>query len=76
MPPRTISSERRLPRQLRDTQQRQQQATSQIVITDPTSATGDPAHNHAIFVAGYLGIICGINAYGAASFRTGAWVQL
>lgn len=46
------------------------------VITDPTGATGDPAHNHAVVVIGALKAITGINAFGIASFKTGSWVQL
>ncbi len=40
----------------------------QLVFTD---ASGAP-----IFVLGWLGAITGINAYGAASKKTGSWVQL
>jgi hypothetical protein len=48
----------------------------QFVITDPTKASGDPLHGHAVVVIGSLKAITGINAYGIASFKTGAWVQL
>jgi hypothetical protein len=61
---------------LRDRQTAAAQATSQQVITDPTQTHGDPAHGYAVVVIGYLGTICGINAYGIASFKTGSWVQL
>lgn len=48
----------------------------QMVWTDPTGASGDPAHGHAVVVIGSLKAITGINAFGIASFRTGSWVQL
>jgi hypothetical protein len=54
-------------------------ATQQYdVTTDPTGSTGDPNHGHATFVTGYLGIICGINAYGAAVWHggTSSWTQI
>ncbi len=46
------------------------------VTTDPTGKTGDKNHGHAVYVTGYLMPICAINAYGAASYRTGSWVQV
>jgi len=42
----------------------------------PVMSGGDPVHGYATFVTGWLGTVCGISAYGAASYRTGAWVQL
>jgi hypothetical protein len=48
----------------------------QFVITDPTKASGDPEHGFAVLVIGSLQAITGINAYGIASHKTGAWVQL
>lgn len=57
-------------------QQVQALATQQqFVITDPTQQSGDPAHGYAVFVIGNLRSI-GINAFGAASYRTSVWVQL
>ena len=47
-----------------------------FVITDPTGATGDPSHGHATVVIGNLKPITGISAFGIASYKTGAWVQL
>lgn len=46
------------------------------VITDPTNATGDAAHGHATLVMGYLTPITGLSGYGAAVYRSGAWVRL
>ena len=48
----------------------------QFVVTDPTKAEGDPAHNFAVVVMGNLRPICGIAAYGLATFHEGAWTQL
>jgi hypothetical protein len=42
----------------------------------PVMGGGDPGHQYATFVTGWLGTICGINEYGAASYKTGSWVQL
>lgn len=47
-----------------------------VVLGVPVASGGDPAHGYATFVTGWLGDICGINKYGAASFKTGSWVQL
>lgn len=53
--------------------------SQQLVFTDPTGATGDPAHGHAVAVIGNLSPICGITpvpTFGIASYKTGSWVQL
>lgn len=50
--------------------------SQQLVFTDPTGATGDPANGHAVVVIGSLKQICGISAFGIASYKTGSWVQL
>lgn len=54
---------------------RDQQLAQTRVIVDPTRVTGDPAHNNATVVMGFLLPICGINAWGIASFMTGRWIQ-
>lgn len=48
----------------------------QMVFTDPTGASGDAAHGHAVVVIGSLKAITGLNAFGIASYKTGSWVQL
>lgn len=45
----------------------------QTVITDPIN--GDPLRGYAIFVTGALAPY-GLTGSGAASYRTGTWVQL
>lgn len=48
------------------------------VVTDPSGATGDPAHGHATLVIGNLLPITGIAAFGEAvwSQALGSWVQV
>lgn len=52
----------------------------QLVITDPTQASGDPAHGYAKAVVGSLEQICGIGAFGLAVWSsnttTGSWTQI
>jgi hypothetical protein len=59
-----------------ETQQGDMATQQYEVISDPTGVTGDATHGHAVFVKGWLKPITGISAYGAASYRTGSWVQL
>jgi hypothetical protein len=46
------------------------------VVRDPLKLSGDPLQGYATFVMGYLGNICGINAYGAAAYMNGFWQQV
>lgn len=50
--------------------------SQQAVYTDPTRATGDPEHGHAVVVIGSLAAICGIDAFGIAAWSGSAWTQL
>ena len=50
--------------------------SQQSVYTDPTKATGDPAHGHAVVVIGSLKAICGIAAFGIAAWSGSGWTQL
>jgi hypothetical protein len=52
------------------------QTQQQFVITDPSKATGDPAHGYATVVIGPLNTICGIAAFGAAAWQNDKWVQI
>lgn len=59
------------------TQRRQAAGENQQyqVITDPTGATGDPAHGHATAVIGQLAPITGLAGFGVAVW-VGSWVQV
>lgn len=48
----------------------------QFVFTDPTGVSGDPSNGHAVVVIGNLAPITAIHAFGIASYKTGAWVQI
>jgi hypothetical protein len=78
MPPQTQPPHDQFRQQLADIEARLAgvEHQQQMVITDPTGASGDPAHGHAVVVIGSLKAICGISAFGIASFKTGAWIQL
>jgi hypothetical protein len=53
-----------------------QERSQQQVFTDPTGATGDPAHGHAVVVIGNLAPITGINAFGLAAWSGSGWTHL
>lgn len=46
------------------------------VVTDPSGATGDPAHGHAVLVIGNLLPITGIAAFGEAVYIDGHWQRI
>ncbi len=55
----------------------------QLVVSDPTGATGDPKHGHAVVVVGNITPITNLTSvstgrplFGIASYQTGTWVQL
>lgn len=55
----------------------------QLVVSDPTGATGDRRHGHAVVVLGNITPITNLTSvstgqplFGIASYATGAWVQL
>ena len=55
---------------------RSQQTQQQHVITDPTKASGDPAHGYATAVLGNLTGYGALTGFGVAAYAGGEWKQV